>query len=222
MTTEKFLQNLLTHPESISVETVQALSVPVSKQRQAFNTAASAYKSDLDTRRSNLKSQAMALHEEISKLSAERKKLAASVTDYSSRGDLESAAETDKQLEIMERELNAHQRKARLADSATLKGDSTLYNAVHEAYNNFANACAEQRAAIDKLRNICKQQEEHFRNLSEKLKYSEENSYHEGNILASIEDEFTGGPARRAAEAEKARQEREQKKNQRTCYVCAP
>jgi hypothetical protein len=216
------MEEIRVNPSLITTEFIASLKAPLEPLRAEFGDACDAYTSELELRRENLRKQSADLDTQVKKLTAERDKLSRQVTEATSRGDLDNAAELDTKLEQVEAKISATQRKMRLADGAHLKGDPGMLEWVRKSMNDLGTACGEQIRTVEELRRICQQQMDFFKHLLEKeLKYAEASVRYESQRFEKIEDEFNDGPARRAAveAARKAEWEREKREPKREVHV---
>ena len=117
----------------INMELVEGESADLRKTADKLKEAAQAYLSDLDTRKAALANQAAAYQAQLDKAAVKRKALAAKITDYTSRGQIDEAAEADAELETLDKNIATLGRKLRLVKGAELKGDPKLYAAAKAA-----------------------------------------------------------------------------------------
>lgn len=117
----------------INMELVESQSTDLRKAADNLKEAAQAYLADLDTRKAALAKQAADYQAQLDKATAQRKALAAKIADYTSRGQIDEAAEADAKLEALDKDISSLSRKLRLVQSAELKGDPKLYAAAQAA-----------------------------------------------------------------------------------------
>lgn len=134
--------------------------------------AADAYLADLETRKAALAEQAAVYQTELNKLSADRKKLAEKVTDLSSRGKIDKAAEADAELETLDKSISVLSRKIRLVNTAELKGDSQLYKTAKAAHDAAEAERAPYRVKIDALQQIVEAELERLKSMQRELHYA--------------------------------------------------
>lgn len=216
------MEEIRVNPSLITPEFVASLKAPLEPLRAEFGDACDAYNSELELRRENLRKQAANLDTQIKKLTVERDNLSRQVTEATSRGDLDNAAELDTKLEQVEAKINTTKRKMQLADGAHLKGDPGMLEWVRKAMGELGTACGEQIRTVEELRHICQQQIDSFTHLLNKeLRYAEASVRYESQRFEKIEDEFNDGPTRRAAAeaARKAEWEREKREPKREVHV---
>lgn len=133
------------------------ITAQAGKWQTAANTAkaaAEAYLTDLETRKTALAEQAAGYQTELSTLTTQRKKLATKVTDLSSRGQIDEAAEADADLEALDKSITTLERKLRLVSTAELRGDPKLYSAAKAAHDAAEAERAPYRENIATLRQI--------------------------------------------------------------------
>lgn len=194
------MEEIRNNPSLITTEFIAQLHDPVSVKRTAFTKACDACDNELEARRENLRKQADVLNTQAKQLSTERDALALQITETTSRGDLDTAAMLDSELERIEAKINTTKRKARLADAAQIKGDPNMLEQVRKAMSELCAVCNEQVGTVNELRQICQQQIDYFTHLlTKELKYAEERTYYEHNRLEKIEKVFNDNSARRAA-----------------------
>lgn len=213
------------NPCKITPAFITSLSEPLKAKRTEFENTCNTYSRELEERRANLRKQEKDLKAQLQELTKERDDLAYQVTEATSRGDLDKAAELDSALEQLESMITTAQRKARLADGAHLKGDPKMLDDVRAAMDALHRAHEEHMGCVEEARMICRKQKEYFeRLLNNELKYAESNIHYERRRFEKLEDEFLDGPARRAMA--KAVQVTELEQNRPstsvTSYVCAP
>lgn len=143
--------DVLSDPSKFSSELFTAQAEPLNAAREAIKDACDQYNSDLTSRRAALEAQASDYASQLEHLSIQRNSLCAQITDLTSRGNIEAAADADAKLDAVEREISALERKQRLANSAELKGDATLFKTCKQAMTSLEEehtAYRERMAAI--------------------------------------------------------------------------
>lgn len=151
------------------------ITAQVDKWQAAADTATAAaerYLEDLETRKAALVKQAAGYQTELSTLTAQRKKLAAKVTDFSSRGQIDAAAEADAELEALDKSISTLERKLRLVNTAELKGDPALYQAAKAAHDAAEKERTTYRTKIDALQQIVKAELERLESMQRELHYA--------------------------------------------------
>lgn len=122
---------------SLSKITAESISQQAERWRKAHadaSAAAGAYMADLEQRKAELSKLEARYKSQLKNLNAQRKVLAARVTDLSSRGKIDKAAEEDERLEATDKAISTLERKLRLVNETELKGDPHLYEAAKAAY----------------------------------------------------------------------------------------
>ena len=135
----------------INIAFIEEQATPWKKAAEAVAKTAEAYLSDIESRKRTLQEQAKGYNEEMSALKQERAKLAANIADLSSRGDIDSAAKADIKLEALDKQLHDLERKLRIINGASPKGDPALYASAQTAYNAMTQERAPYLQRIDEL-----------------------------------------------------------------------
>lgn len=146
--------------------------------------AAEAYLTDLETRKAALTEQAAGYQDELSALTAQRKKLAGKINDLSSRGQIDEAAEADAELEALDKSISTLERKLRLVNTAELKGDPELYRAAKAAHDAAEAERTPYRENITTLRNIVEAEMERLKSVQRELRYAMDSN--PGRIADSV------------------------------------
>lgn len=126
----------------------------VEKERKAFEAAmeeagnaCKTYEHDLKVRRSVLQQKVAAFEVELNERRSQRVAKAAAVTDAQSRGDIEAALKAEDDLDALDEEIKALEKKCRLCSPNALKGAEELYFAAVRAYRKAADAESAYQAA---------------------------------------------------------------------------
>lgn len=127
------LEMIQSNPHAITEELLAAQAEQLTAAQETASAAFAAYHDDLNTRRQALEQQTNEYSAQIEILRKKGAELSAQINDFSSRGEIDAAAEADAQFEAIEREISTLERKKRLAGATKLKGDGRLYQAAKEA-----------------------------------------------------------------------------------------
>lgn len=182
--------------------------------------AADAYLADLETRKAALAEQAAVYQNELNKLSADRKKLAAKVTDLSSRGKIDKAAEADAELETLDKSISVLSRKIRLVNTAELKGDPTLYQAARAAYSAAEAERTPYRVKIDALQQIVESELERLKSMKRELHYARDRDpgYYANAVFDKVNRHYLDLDRLKCEAAEKAAAERQAAEKEAGAY----
>lgn len=182
--------------------------------------AADAYLADLETRKAALAEQAAVYQTELNKLSTDRKKLAAKVTDLSSRGKIDKAAEADAELETLDKSISVLSRKIRLVNTAELKGDPTLYQAARAAYSAAEAERTPYRVKIDALQQIVESELERLKSMQRELHYARDRNpgYYANAVFDKVNRHYLDLDRLKREAAEKAAAERKAAEAERGAY----
>lgn len=104
---------------SLSEITAESISQQAERWRKAHadaSAAAGAYMADLEQRKAELSKLEAGYKSQLKNLNVQRKVLAARVTDLSSRGEIDKAAEEDERLEATDKAISTLERKLRLVN----------------------------------------------------------------------------------------------------------
>lgn len=170
----------------INMELVENESADLRKSADKLKEAAQAYLSDLDTRKAALEKQAADYQAQLDKATAQRKALAAKVADYTSRGQIDEAAEADAELEALDKDISTLSRKLRLVQSAELKGDPALYKAAKAAQDAVFAERTKYAETVKQFAATVSEEQKRLEKLEREMRY-----VYPGSIGAGADDVFT-------------------------------
>ena len=188
----------------ITEDFIMALKASVKPEREAFEMAFRTYRSNLNQRQQAILTQRLELEDQVKLLSTEADTFAQKVMEYTSRGDVESAADADSRSEQIETQLRAAQRKHKLFCELEITGDPALFTEVEKKFRALTDACERQSKTVADLRHACEQERDRLeRLLSGPLRFGEASTFGEDRRFSRLQEEFikVGQPI--SAEAEK-------------------
>ena len=134
--------------------------------------AAEAYLSDVASRKATLQTQQREYETALNKTKQERANIAARIVELSSRGQIEEAAEDDRYLETLDREIEGFGRKLRVLSVADPKGDAGLYKAAKDACEAMGDHRTTYRERIGELQQIVSMEIARLETMSKELSYA--------------------------------------------------
>lgn len=156
------------------------------KAADNLRAAAQAYLADLDTRKAALANQAADYQTQLDEAMARRKELAGRITDYTSRGQIDEAAEADAELETVDKHIATLGRKLRLVKGAELKGDPKLYKAARNAQDAVHAERTKYAETVKEFAATVSEEQKRLEKVEREMRY-----VHPGSIGASADDVFT-------------------------------
>lgn len=159
-------------PAEITTEFIATLTEDWESAAKAALEAADLYLADVQNRQQALAEQAKQYETRLREMKDERKKLAATVNDLSSRCDFDAAEEVEVQLETLDKDIASMSRKVRLVSAAELKGDPNLYRAAEAAHDAAEAHRQPYRQQIGELRSIVKEEIKRLEAVDKELYYA--------------------------------------------------
>lgn len=156
----------------ITPEFIQEQAADWSAAAATAAAAADAYLSDIQARKATLQAQANDLQKQMDAAKKNRKELASQITDLSSRGELDAAAELDVKLEALDKDISTLGRKLKLVAAVEPKGDPSLYRAAQEAHEAAGAQHIPYIERIDFLRGIVDQEISRLEKMQKELHYA--------------------------------------------------
>ena len=170
----------------INMELIESKSADLKKAADNLKEAAQAYLADLDTRKAALAKQAADYQAQLDKATAQRTALAAKIADYTSRGQIDEAAEADAKLEALDKDISTLSRKLRLVKGAELKGDPKLYAAAKAAQDAVTAERTKYKETVKAFAATVSEEQKRLEKLEREMRYV----YPEA-IGSGAEDVFT-------------------------------
>jgi predicted nucleic acid-binding Zn-ribbon protein len=138
---------------------------------QAVATA-TVYLSDVQERRDTLRQQAQAYQKAVDTAKKKRAAMASKIVDLSSRGAIEEAAELDVEVEEQDRSISSLERKLRIVNVATPKGDSKLYSTAKDAHDAMEAQSIPYIKRIDRLVGIVDREIKRLGEIKDELRFA--------------------------------------------------
>lgn len=170
----------------INKDLIESQAADLRKAADNLKEAAQAYLADLDKRKAALAKQAADYQAQLDKATAQRKALAAKVTDYTSRGQIDEAAEADTELEALDKDISTLSRKLRLVKGAELKGDPKLYAAAKAAQDAVNAERTKYTETVRALTSTVREEQKRLEDVERELRYT-----YPGSVGAGADDIFT-------------------------------
>lgn len=170
----------------INMELVEGESADLRKAADKLKEAALAYLSDLDTRKAALANQAADYQAQLDKATAKRKAIAAKIADYTSRGQIDEAAEADAELEALDKDISTLGRKLCLVKGASLQGDPKLYAAAKAAQDAVNAERTKYAETVKQFAATVSEEQKRLEKLEREMRY-----VHPGSIGGGADDVFT-------------------------------
>lgn len=155
----------------INKDLIENQAADLRKATDKLKEAAQAYLSDLDTRKAALANQAADYQAQLDKATAQRTALAAKIADYTSRGQIDEAAEADAQLEALDKDISTLGRKLRLVQNAELKGDPKLYQAARAAQDAVYAERTKYKETINKFKDTILEEQKRLEAVEREFRY---------------------------------------------------
>lgn len=156
----------------ITTEFIASLTGDWATAAKTALEAADLYLADVQNRQQTLQEQAKQYETRLREMKEERRKLAATVNDLSSRCDFDAAEEVEIQLETLDKDIASMSRKVRLVNAAELKGDPNLYRAAKVAHDAAEAHRQPYRQRIGELRSIVKEEIKRLEAVDKELYYA--------------------------------------------------
>jgi len=131
-----------------------------------------AYFADLESRKAILTEQGDKIAEELHQLTTKREKMAADITDLSSRGMIDEAADLIADIEELNATISTMERKQKLISTTELKGDPELYKAAKAAQEAAEAERVPYITNIDALDKIVDAERERLESVSRELRFA--------------------------------------------------
>ena len=155
----------------INKDLIESQAADLRKAADKLKEAAQAYLSDLDTRKAALANQAADYQAQLDKATTQREALAAKIADYTSRGQIDEAAEADAELEALDKHISTLSRKLRLVQRAELKGDPMLYKAAKAAQDAVFAERTKYAETVKAFRTTVREEQDRLEKLERELRY---------------------------------------------------
>lgn len=194
---EEKLQAVKDNPFGITEEIISSFNDPFREARDKFTQAVKVYRDDISNRKANMKNQSAEMQMQEQKLSYQKNQINLQIADAVSRCDLDTAASLETQVESIDSQVKSLQRKISLADPEKIKGDKDLYGKLCAAFENLVEAEDMQLYYSQQVFEICDDVFSRFRQLRgccRSLHIEEQR-----REFLKIQDDFNGGPEKRAA-----------------------
>ena len=169
----------------INKDLIVSQAADLRKAADKLKEAAQAYLSDLDTRKAALANQAADYQAQLDKATTQRKALAAKIADYTSRGQIDEAAEADAELEAMDKHISTLGRKLRLVKGAELKGDPKLYKAAKAAQDAVYAERTKYTETVRALTATVREEQKRLEDVERELRYT-----YPGSVGAGADEVF--------------------------------
>lgn len=208
---EEKLQAVKDNPFGITEEIISSFNEPFWEAKEKYNAAVKAYRDDISNRKANMKNQSAEMQMQERKLSYQKSQINLQIADAVSRCDLDTAASLETQVEIIDSQVKSLQRKISLADPEKIKGDKELYGKLCVAFENLVEAEEAQLYYSDQVSQICDDVFLRFRQLRgccRSLHIEEQRK-----VFLKIQDDFNGGPEKRAAANAAYEEQRKKERN---------
>ena len=164
-------QNTIT-PTAITSEYIATMTEDWDAAAKKAMEAADLYLADVQNRQHALAEQAKQYEVRLCEMRDERKKLAATVNDLSSRCDFDAAEKAELQLETLDKDIASLSRKVRLVNSAELKGDPELYRAAKAAHDAAEAHRLPYRQRMGELHSIVKDEIKRLEAVEKEIPYA--------------------------------------------------
>ena len=170
----------------INKDRVESEAADLRNAAENLKAASRAYFEDMETRKAELAKQAADFQDVFNDAMEQRRALADTIADLTSRGQIDEAAAEYERLETMDREIAKLGRKLRLVQNAEVRGDSTLYQAAKAAQDTVT---AERTKYIETIKNFTstvQEEKKRLEDMERELRYT-----HPEAVGLGADDEFT-------------------------------
>ena len=170
----------------INKDRVESEAADLRNAAENLKAASRAYFEDMETRKAELAKQAADFQDVFNDAMEQRRALADTIADLTSRGQIDEAASEYENLETMDKEIVKLGRKLRLLQNAEVKGDPTLYKAAKAAQDAVT---AERTKYIETIRafdSTVRDEKKRLEDMERELRYT-----HPESVGLGADDEFT-------------------------------
>lgn len=169
----------------INKDRIESEAADLRNAAENLKAASRAYFEDMETRKAELAKQAADFQDVFNDAMEQRRALADTIADLTSRGQIDEAAVEYEQLEKTDREIAKLGRKLRLLQNAEVKGDPTLYKAAKAAQDAVT---AERTKYIETIRafdSTVRDEKKRLEDMERELRYT-----HPESVGLGADDEF--------------------------------
>lgn len=171
---------------AINKDRIESEAADLRNAAENLKEAARAYFVDLDTRKTALAKQVADYQDVFDDALEQRRALAATIADLTSRGQIDEAASEYEKLEAMDKEIAKISRKLRLVQNAEVKGDPKLYQAAKAAQDAVHTERSKYIETIRDFNNTVQVEKKRLEDLERELKYTRPEC-----VGLASDDEFT-------------------------------
>ena len=170
----------------INKDRIESEAADLRNAAENLKAASRAYFEDMETRKAELAKQAADFQDVFNDAMEQRRALADTIADLTSRGQIDEAASEYENLETMDKEIVKLGRKLRLLQNAEVKGDPALYKAAKAAQDAVT---AERTKYIETIRafdSTVRDEKKRLEDMERELRYT-----HPESVGLGADDEFT-------------------------------
>ena len=171
---------------AINKDRIESEAADLRNAAENLKAASRAYFEDMETRKAELAKQAADFQDVFNDAMEQRRALADTIADLTSRGQIDEAASEYENLETMDKEIVKLGRKLRLLQNAEVKGDPALYKAAKAAQDAVT---AERTKYIETIRafdSTVRDEKKRLEDMERELRYT-----HPESVGLGADDEFT-------------------------------
>ena len=169
----------------INKERIESEAADLRNAAENLKEASRAYFADLDTRKAALAKQAADYQDIFDDAMEQRRELANTIADLTSRGQVDEAASEYEELEAMDKEIAKIGRKLRLVKSAEVKGDPKLYKTARTAQDTVYEERRKYTETIKALTAVVQEEQKRLEDVARELRFT-----YPGSVGAGADDEF--------------------------------